>query len=602
MKIKHLSFLATAAVVLGLSSCSSDEPMVDNTQVDNGENMYARIQLYLPSRSNTDLDDPVDPGYNGTDNSSDGYEIGLDHENRVNNVIIVLATKDDNGKYTKVAASNSSAIPSTSSDPKFPIFQVTFRNDEIQKCGDQRVYIFAYCNTNGVISENDEFDPDRAIAIASADENQGIWQRGSFLMANAPNTTIPNKLLPTEESLKKDFNTPEKALDLGTVDVARVAARFDFKSINNNEYPIYEYVANAENPDNLDEVQVATVKLLAMAPLNIAKEFYLLPRVSDDGTNNNWELCGTEYFNIGKNVNYVVSPNFIDKNASILPESLLKKYFWQSTDTDDYSEDFAYTNLNALSEDDNSDQWYDADAKTDKDGYKIWRYVTENTIPAINSQKKGITTGIIFKAEITNPKEGTPLADGMKAKRNIYSFNGTIYGDLPTLRRTVYSLDASNALRVAFTKVFPANYLTPQTDADGKVKVDENNNVLFVIDDESKDLLDCTDAKNMEDKDAKKRYFKIYKATTENDGSTHYYVYYTYYNRHNDNGNSVEMGAMEFGTVRNNIYKLYVNSISEFGYTRPEELPDNPDEEPKTYLKVSCRVVPWMVRVNKIEF
>ena len=65
---------------------------------------------------------------------------------------------------------------------------------------------------------------------------------------------------------------------------------------------------------------------------------------------------------------------------------------------------------------------------------------------------------------------------------------------------------------------------------------------------------------------------------------------------------------MEFGTVRNNIYKLAINSVSRFGHTdNPDDdddpdTPDTPDEDPKTYFKVSCRVLPWMVRINNIDF
>ncbi|MDE7381881.1 MAG: Mfa1 family fimbria major subunit [Muribaculaceae bacterium] len=602
MKIKHLSIFAAAAMMFGFSSCSSDEP-TDLTPSGNGDNVYARIQLYFPSRSVTDIDDPND--YNGTDNSSDGYEIGLEHENRVNDVLVVLATDEDNtGNYKKIAVGKSSAMPATPFDEKNPVFTLTFREDAIQRCADKRVYIFAYCNAGGYINENDVFDIDKILTITSADLDQGIWKRGSILMANAPNTTIPSKLLPPESDLITKYNSPEKALDLGTVDVARVVSRFDFKSINNNEYPIYQYIADPDDHDKLIEDQIATVKLLSMAPLNIAKEFYVLPRVSDDGTDNNWKLCGTEYFNLAGNVNYVVSPNFALKNDPNLSNTLLNKYFYQSTGADDYSDDnFDFTPISQVvsGEDDNDAEWHDTPLTAeDKEGYKIYRYVTENTLPAISSQKKGISTGIIFKAEITNAKEGTPLAEGMKSKHNIYSFNGTIYGDLAMLRSTVYSLNETNALRVAFTKVFPASYLSTEKNEDGSIKLDENNNIVWTVSDAN--LQDCTDVKNLYDNINKLRYFKIYRATTEKDNSVHYYVYYTYYNRHNDNHNSVDMGAMEFGTVRNNIYKLYVSSISELGYTRPEELPDDPDEEPKTYLKVSCRVVPWMVRVNKIEF
>ena len=67
------------------------------------------------------------------------------------------------------------------------------------------------------------------------------------------------------------------------------------------------------------------------------------------------------------------------------------------------------------------------------------------------------------------------------------------------------------------------------------------------------------------------------------------------------------MAAMEFATVRNNIYKLSINSILEFGHPgKPGDDPDpdepnDPDETPKTYFRVQVRVLPWVVRVNNID-
>ena len=89
-------------------------------------------------------------------------------------------------------------------------------------------------------------------------------------------------------------------------------------------------------------------------------------------------------------------------------------------------------------------------------------------------------------------------------------------------------------------------------------------------------------------------------------------VYY-YWNRHNDNGDNSKMGTMEFCVVRNNVYKLAVTSISNFGHPEPND-PDNPggdpepvkptdpDEEINIYFNVSVKVLPWVVRVNNIEF
>lgn len=125
------------------------------------------------------------------------------------------------------------------------------------------------------------------------------------------------------------------------------------------------------------------------------------------------------------------------------------------------------------------------------------------------------------------------------------------------------------------------------------------------------------------DKDAREEFkriatsegveFTIYQSSKEVDAKGQviakgYYCYYYYWNRHNDNNNATTMGAMEFGVVRNNVYKLAVTDISRLGHPRisendpdPED-PDKPDEEGKIYFKLSIEVLPWVVRVNNIEF
>lgn len=101
----------------------------------------------------------------------------------------------------------------------------------------------------------------------------------------------------------------------------------------------------------------------------------------------------------------------------------------------------------------------------------------------------------------------------------------------------------------------------------------------------------------------------IYKASEEEDGEGWgYYCYYFYWNRHNDNNQSGRMGRMEFATVRNNVYKLSVTGIGKLGHPRipaydPDPVdPNDPDEEPVDYITVKVEVLPWVVRVNNIEF
>lgn len=584
MKIKHLSFFAVAALAMGMASCSTEEPGGGNEIVDNGERLHAKIQLYLPTatRSTTvDYDDPT--------NSSDGYEIGQTYENNVKNVTVCLATYDETAKtYTPKAVSATSATPVSGFDASAPVYSINFRHDDIVSLHDQTVYIFAFCNADGKLNIDEDFNAsdfvDKIMTIASAAENQGPWANGDFLMANAPNTKIRSLVLPTEDALKKNYNTPEKALDLGRVDVARVVSRFDFKQLNGNVYPVYD--VNLKEEEKVPGNEMASVKVLSMAPINVAKEYYLLPRVSNDGTDTDWDLCGVE-----SPLNWVVSPNWADKNKAFTAE-LLGKYHYQA-DKHAYSDEdyFKFTPLAALDSNDDDDDNNWGSSLEDNSGYKIWRYVTENTLPATAAQKKGISTGVLFKAQIVNPKPGSVLATAMASGRDIYSFNGVTYGDVAALRAVVGQLDASNPLYKAFVKVFGTQYL-------GQIENPDTKKMEYAVADAN--LKDCTSEANA-------NTFKIYRATMEG-GKAHYYVYYLYRNRHFDNNNPTVMKPMEFGTVRNNIYKLSISTISEFGHPAdpnddpdPED-PEDPDEDPKTYLKVACRVVPWMVRVNSIEF
>lgn len=74
--------------------------------------------------------------------------------------------------------------------------------------------------------------------------------------------------------------------------------------------------------------------------------------------------------------------------------------------------------------------------------------------------------------------------------------------------------------------------------------------------------------------------------------------YYPYWIRHADN-ESIDMGVMEFGIVRNNIYDMKVTGISGYGYSgieKPE--PGTDDELKKFFFNVEINVKNWVVRSN----
>ena len=83
--------------------------------------------------------------------------------------------------------------------------------------------------------------------------------------------------------------------------------------------------------------------------------------------------------------------------------------------------------------------------------------------------------------------------------------------------------------------------------------------------------------------------YKVRKYEKTDEG---YLSYYTYWIRHLDNYKPTSMGVMEFGIVRNNLYRLLITNVSGLGYP---DVTVNPDEG-ETYLSVILNVKPWIVR------
>lgn len=78
-----------------------------------------------------------------------------------------------------------------------------------------------------------------------------------------------------------------------------------------------------------------------------------------------------------------------------------------------------------------------------------------------------------------------------------------------------------------------------------------------------------------------------------------YTCYYNYWIKHLDN-NSPEMGVMEFGIVRNNIYRLSVSKVAGLGSGEPHIDPDQPDEF-KAELDINFDVFQWAIRNQIVE-
>lgn len=606
--MKKALAMMTGALCLFMASCSSDEPG-PNPNPDPQGDVYARLTLQLPqTRSNT-----TDDGQ-----STNGNETGKDYENNIKSIRIVLAEKvsDNSYKFIAAGATESALLDQSQKNT----YSITFQSEQLEEwsgksetpgegTGDSKpVYVFAYCNPTSKVNDfitsltvGQDFTGEQATLVSEAEANNLPWaQKNEFMMTNHSLTSVD---LPNYQTLIRQHNTKATAFNLGTVSVERVVSRFDFMPTNNNQYTIN---------DNVSGLPAAIVEINGMSLINEAKSFYLLPRVSDVENWSNPVICGKENVN-----NWVVTPNYDAKAAFALPNApytgeggIAANYFFPNPAPNTLTYGMPGT------ESDNND-WEDYE-----EGYKIWRYATENTMPT-NAMKQGITTGIVFRAEIkaapanTSVPEGQidpakVISDAINAKANIYAWtsdaknpeNNIMLGTAKDVWAYCYT-HASSTVRTNFLAAVAAGDFTVQRTVGGNTTSCTTEDEIFPALGPGESLSGTLAPQfTVSGFGANGAYgelknnFMVYAPT---DGK--YYVYYRYYNRHNNNDMPDLMGPMEFATVRNNIYKLKVSKISAFGLPGDIVTPPNTDDEtPEVYFKVAVKVLKWVVRVNNIEF
>lgn len=548
--MKRFSYLMMASLMaLGFGACSDEVDVPKGGNEEIADAVYMSFDLKLPtSRSMTD-----ESGATNSDATPDS-EVGLDFENKVKKVKVVLATAtttDGVTSYTYVAESKDGYKLVGNDDT----YTVTFEANELTNIlptEDQSgpaVYAFVVCNPLDGFDAKTIFEGNGTVADADKDlKDKSIALKNGFLMTNAEISkvsTIPADLTP--------YNSPSNPFDLGSVEVERTAARFDYKAAKEgNVYPI--------------EDTNVSIKLTGMALVNMSKNYWWLRRVADATTDEKGNsvydskkiiLCGKE-----TPENYVVDTDAAEK----LGGSANAANFYYSVgigETAINPTSFEYDDLSF----DQEDNW------TGVDGYYVWRYATENTLPSIGKQIKQYSTGVIFKGEIIEDVEegDEELLNG----NAVYVFGNVLYGD--------------------WTKVTAA----AETEENGTLK----NVSLNAAYKQAKATISGEGVSEPTLENAADAGFTVY---TPDAGK--YYAYYYYWNRHNDNNINTKMGIMEFAVVRNNVYKLSVENIKRFGHPgNPDgdpdpELPEEPDEDDIVYFRVGVKVLPWVVRLNKIEF
>lgn len=711
-KIFRIMLGMVAALMATSCSDTSELPDAPVNPGEDGDGVYMSVTVQMPTASGGSRSNTEDWG-----GSNHGTEEGKDYENTVSSIAVVLAEPNTNNIIAWDHIDNPSSIPSTS-NPRYSATAKISKTllgvyyEKLKGATPVQVDVFVFCNPTegleaalGTALQSTSSKNSWVHAVCNITENKttatpAIWSQNSFLMNNQK---IARRRLPQtlegwkEYSESTPFNlsgqnrpgladgidnlngtntaSDDNSIDDnitfgGAIQVERSVARFDFKDgseIGNNTYNVvFDY---KEDGTTIDESKpLFAVRLNRMALVNMAKQFYYLHRVSDDGTDNNWTICGNEHgiYDTYTNANYVVGPNwesfqgFEFKATEAIPNP-----------TYDFTQYFNYPYFDNYGNIDNSsvqnDKWgtsliadvlnRENDNYNDKT-YHIWRYVTEHTLPSEGQQQKGISTGVIFKGKIiptqylidniesypefkdivdnmtNNNLQGNSIDDPI-----LYSFNGNLYMGFSSLyndaiKKSVIFDDPNNPTKVTnvnrtlsiYKAVFGNGGLGDSfTYPYGSSNTYSDIEQLEVDDNSAFEKWEEWYGHRSTDKDNDNVLLKamrkavtdagitIYQsstdnATAENGGGAGYYCYYPYWNRHNDNGRPATMGPMEFGVVRNNVYKLSVTKISRLGHPRisdndPDpDKPDDPDESDNVYISVSCEIIPWVVRINNIEF
>lgn len=634
------NYFASILVMSLLAGCSNDTLTGDDSDGNSSEAkdaVYMNVTVQLPAggvgaRSETNTPDDGDYG-----TSSGGTEVGQANENNVNNILLVLASKKDEyiahgfvGGLSTVNVASKPVVSTTAAINKTKL--AAYYNNRALSSEEQDIHVYVFCNpTLGLIEKMDGLSygdvtwRDEVCKVTESQEGAGsnvtVWTSNSFLMSNA---SMATKKIPSNLDKWNDFSNALNPFDLsgdnggginnsGNISVERSVARFDFKdgSKGNNTYEILTAVIDPETKKPIPSGM--QVELVRMALVNMSKEFYYLRRVSVDGLGNtdkdeeHVSICGVETA-----TNYVVDTDAEFKTGKLIPSDL--------------STYFNYPLFNSQGEinDDTREQWddyliSDVLGKKEMDNskeYRIWRYVTENTIPQDETnQRNGISTGIVFKGKLLSTPEleekheklydaidGSylPVADGYTHKVGnkeypiLFMFQDKIYVGWNDEVVTAARQEGSGSPLYGAAKIDDPSNSSPHKLYQELVKAKGTSS-------EQAKFAAFRKA-------ATEAGFTLYQASEDEEFGNGYYFYYYYWNRHNDNGKPGTMGAMEFGVVRNNVYKLAVTEVNKLGHPRitdndPDPVdPEDPDERGDVYLKVSVEVLPWVVRVNNIEF
>lgn len=373
-----------------------------------------------------------------------------------------------------------------------------------------------------------------------------------FVMTSAADATLTLNSNPE--------NNPAKA----TVNVERMAARLDYK-------------AEASYTCTDPAYTGATVKITGAALVNnLTAGSYMLKRVAStvDGVPT---YLGNETPDAGVQTNYVLDPWTADKTSANnsftiggevkTAEGLYGEWFGNISQDPNYWADYVQPGIEVS---DGTEQWQ-------RIGYTL-----ENTTAAEEAGKR-YSTGVVFKAKF-HPQGVANYQDGA----TFFALGTHLFASMEDMMTYVYGADFSqfddkiNACdNWAAVKNFAASlldndpsgykaFLLGQDEAQDLAQVKESlkwSAYMLSNCGYSASLNETYKVELDQNGIVTRNALQSYGVRTYEDAT----CYYTWWVRHSNDNDDTKKGIMEYAIVRNNIYKLTVNSVYSLGGEVPGE-------------------------------
>lgn len=374
-----------------------------------------------------------------------------------------------------------------------------------------------------------------------------------FVMTSAADATLTLNSNPESD--------PAKA----TVNVERMAARLDYK-------------AEASYTCTDPAYTGATVEITGAALVNnLTAGSYMLKRVAStvDGVPT---YLGNETPDAGVQTNYVLDPwtavKTSDNNSFTIggevktAEDLYGEWFGNLSQDPNYWADYVQPGIEV------------------SDGAETWQrigYTLENTTAAEEAGKR-YSTGVVFKAKfhpqgVANYTDGeTFFAYGTKIYASMEDmmagFYGSKFDDLDNITSCATWGDVKQFITSTLLTNDPSGYNKYLEGlAEGKDDSETVANASSLTWGNYM-LNECGYSKDENGKVVLDQNGKVTRIALQPYGTRTYEdatCYYTWWVRHSNDNDDTKKGIMEYAIVRNNIYKLTVNSVYSLGGEVPEE-------------------------------